>query len=172
MEHVDSLLRLLVDQRNLRPGCGKPVRLHHGVIREALLQILHQGFCPLSIATAGQYQGPELLSFGTVGRYVHRVKVLVTVNFRGCPSSIRSKFRWADMPKPTVSINLGRAGAYSLDLVSFQPIQFPLLLHLLIFQLCSFPGNVKRIHLVGISGYLAVLDAVQNLQCHLVQLLR
>jgi hypothetical protein len=49
----------------------KPVRLHHGVKREVLLQVLHQGFCPLRLSTAGQHQCAELLSFGTVRRYVH-----------------------------------------------------------------------------------------------------
>jgi hypothetical protein len=49
---------------------------------------------------------------------------------------------------------LGRAGAQLSDLMSFQPIQLSLLLQVLIFQLCSFSRNIKRIHLVGISGIL------------------
>jgi hypothetical protein len=67
---------------------------------------------------------------------------------------------------------LGRAGAQLSDLMSFQPIQLSLLLQVLIFQLCSFSRNIKRIHLVGISGYLAVVEAVQNLMCLFTQLLQ
>ena len=48
---ADGLLRLLVDERNLRPDCGKPVGLQHGVKREALLQVRHQGFWPLRVST-------------------------------------------------------------------------------------------------------------------------
>ena len=59
-----------------------------------------------------------------------------------------------------------------LNFVGFQPIQFLLLQRLLIYQLCLFPGNVKRIHFVGVSGNLSVIEAVQNLQGRFLQLLR
>jgi len=49
-----------------------------------------------------------------------------------------------------------------LDLLRFQPIQFPLLLRLLRVHLGSFPGNF--LHLVSITGDLAGIETLQNLE--------
>src|SRR5260370_33654607 len=59
-----------------------------------------------------------------------------------------------------------------LDSVRFQPVQFPLLHRLLMLQLCIFPDNVKRIHVVRIPRNFPGIQTVQNPQGYCIYVLR